>query len=614
VVSPYWDEGLAALRRLQDDLGVADSAALIDTAQGLFPVTALGSGRPVRVVELAGFDEKRFSKTNRRFVHAKLILAATGATDHVLVGSANCTLAALGHGLRPGINEEACLYRRLPGGRVLVDLGLDSIANGTSSVDLAKLPPFDVGEALPLDEARARDPGIFEAVFDRLRWWPASQTPLADIAGGSIVVEVTGDDDIAIALAPDVGPASGRLPLTLLLPGKLGRPRLARIRYLDGRLSGFAVIACVSHLRSETREPMGSRGEKASQALDDANEEGLWLLEILDDLEAGDSVVVPNLLTDSNLPHPRREKEIVSPSIQTLDYAAFLAGRRRRAYAAEAERNSLAGSTSSLVRRFLNRVAGILPADLEKADSGSDDQQILRALDTGDEIADGASAIEGGMELGNPTVPSTPASHAAVRRLVDARAFSDAVSIYKARITAAATISPKEVLRLRALLAAIAVAGFRNAAEKPSAVQVLPTVAGGGVETWPRLMGRALETIFNSREPAIHRLQMDPVHDRWPSDIIEAWATCIWASEAALDAARAVPGLSNLVPILAALAGRVALLTALTPEERSSPEFVAVHQAMTTRFRDRLGLNEIKMPSLESTDRRSRTRTRIPRE
>jgi hypothetical protein len=356
---------------------------------------------------------------------------------------------------------------------------------------------------------------------------------------------------------------------------------------------------------------MGSRGEKASQALDDANEEGPWLLEILDDLEAGDTVAVPNPSPDSVLANRQHEKMLEQPSMQTLDYAAFLAGRRRRVDAGDAERNSLAGSTSSLVRRFLNRVAGILPAGPETTDGGSNDPQILRALDTGDEVADGASAIEGGMELGNTTVLRPAAAHAALRRQVDARAFSDAVNSYKARITAATSISPKEVLRLRALLAAIAVAGFSDATEKPTAVQVLPTVGGGGVETWPRLMGRALETLFGNREPAIHRLQIDPVHDRWPSDIIEAWATCIWASEAALDAARAVPALSNLVPILAALAGRVTQLTALTTEERSSAEFLAVHQAMSRRFGDRLGLNAINKSHPDPTGRRSKSPTRI---
>lgn len=356
---------------------------------------------------------------------------------------------------------------------------------------------------------------------------------------------------------------------------------------------------------------MSSRGEKASQVLDDANEEGPWLLEILDDLEAGDTVDVPNPSPSSVLAHPRQEKVVAQPSIQTLDYATFLAGRRRRVDAGDAERNSLAGSTSSLVRHFLNRVAGILPPDPEKGDSGSNDAHVLRALDTGDEIADGAWAVEGGMELGNTTAPRPPAAHVALRRQADARAFSHAVSSYKARITAAAAISSKEVLRLRALLAAIAVAGFCESTEQPTAIQVLPTAASGGVETWPRLMGRALEALFGGREPAIHRLRIDPVHDRLPSDIIEAWATCLWASEAAVDASRAVPALSNLLPILAALSGRVAALTALTAEERASAEFLAVHQSMSRRFGDRLGLTASTKPSPGPTDNRSKSQTRV---
>jgi transposase-like protein len=110
------------------------------------------------------------------------------------------------------------------------------------------------------------------------------------------------------------------------------------------------------------------------------------------------------------------------------------------------------GAASSLVRHSLNRVAGILSADPENVDGGSEDPQILRALDAGDEIADGASAIEGGMELGNTIVLRAPAAHATLRCQVDARALNDAVSSYKARIAAAASISFKEVLRLRALL------------------------------------------------------------------------------------------------------------------------------------------------------------------
>ena len=47
---------------------------------------------------------------------AKLLIAQTSAFDHVLYGSANCTLAALGKQDFAGRNEEVCLYRRVPAG------------------------------------------------------------------------------------------------------------------------------------------------------------------------------------------------------------------------------------------------------------------------------------------------------------------------------------------------------------------------------------------------------------------------------------------------------------------------------------------------------------------
>ena len=146
VISPYWDVGLAALRQLQNRLDATDTAALIDTAQGLFPTAALRDGPAVRLEKLAHFDERRFPKRNSRFVHAKLIVATTGDTDHVLVGSANCTLAALGRGNAPGINEEACLYRRVPAGRTLDELGLALLADGGNSVDPADVPAERVND------------------------------------------------------------------------------------------------------------------------------------------------------------------------------------------------------------------------------------------------------------------------------------------------------------------------------------------------------------------------------------------------------------------------------------------------------------------------------------
>jgi hypothetical protein len=590
VISPYWDEGLAALRQLQNRLDATETAALIDTAQGLFPTAALRNGRAVRLGELARFDERRFPKRNSRFVHAKLIVATTGDTDHVLVGSANCTLAALGRGDAPGINEEACLYRQVPAGRVLDELGLGLIADGENTVDPAEVPAFDPGETLPLDDARASDPGTFEAVFDRLRWWPSSPKLGDDVAHGSARIELVGDDGAAFDVPYETAAGADTAPLAFSIPIGVARPRVARIRFQDGRRSGAAVVSCVGELRSETREPMGSRGERAAAALDDAQEEGLWLLEILDDLDAADRGAQSP--PDSMAPRRLRVLDQGTGQAQMLDYAAFLAGRRRRVEPGERERNSLAGSSSSLVRAFLNRALGVALAGAEAESALDDDREILRALDTGDEVADGASAIEAGLDAGQAVGPRAKTPHPALRRLADARAFGDAVTAFGKRMADAKEIGSKDILRLRALLTAIAIAGFGEATRKPTAVQVLPTSANGSAETWPRLIGRTLNTFFGGREPAVRRLELEAFHDRLPTDILETWATCIWAGEIALAASRHAPPLASLAPILQRLVEQMNLWVALTPEERSSSEFVAVLEALNERFQARLGLSQ----------------------
>jgi hypothetical protein len=273
-----------------------------------------------------------------------------------------------------------------------------------------------------------------------------------------------------------------------------------------------------------------------------------------------------------------------------LDYAAFLAGRRRRIEPSERERNSLAGSGSSRVRGFLNRALGVTLAGTTEEGRPDDDREILRALDTGDEVADGASAIESGLELGQTTGPRAKTAHPALRRVADARAFGDAVNAFGKRIVEGNEIGSRDLLRLRALLTAIAIAGFGDTTRKPTAVQVLPTAASGSAETWPRLMGRALNVFFGGREPAVRRLELEAVHDRLPTDVLETWATCIWAGETALAASRRTPSLTVLYPILERLVAQMNLWIALTPQERSSREFIAVREALDQRFQERLGL------------------------
>ena len=105
-------------------------------------------------------------------------------------------------------------------------------------------------------------------------------------------------------------------------------------------------------------------------------------------------------------------------------------------------------------------------------------------------------------------------------------------------------------------------------------------------------MGRTLYAIFGGREPAVRRLKLEAFHDRLPTDVLETWAMCLWAGEIALAASRHVPALASLAQILQRLVEQLNMWVALTPEERSSDDFVAMLEALNERFQGRLGFSQ----------------------
>ena len=141
---------------------------LIDPATEAFPAEAAAR----RLPELEVYVRKAFGGT--RFMHAKAILALAEDADHVLVGSANCTTAALGSGDRAGANAEACVYRRLRPGTALDALGISALVEEDHRVDVSHLPPMRIGDEIPLESLSARSPGGFVLRGDDLRWRPAS--------------------------------------------------------------------------------------------------------------------------------------------------------------------------------------------------------------------------------------------------------------------------------------------------------------------------------------------------------------------------------------------------------------------------------------------------------
>ncbi len=159
VVSPYWDGDLAAVAALERVLAPERTSLILDVDRHEFPASA--AMPPHR--EIIDISEWRPS----RFTHAKILIAVTAENDHVLSGSANCTVAALGEGTFTGTNAEACIYRRLPRGAATDALDLDRWL-ASESFPIGDLPPPVETTAIPLNEMHVGGAGSFETEGGRL--------------------------------------------------------------------------------------------------------------------------------------------------------------------------------------------------------------------------------------------------------------------------------------------------------------------------------------------------------------------------------------------------------------------------------------------------------------
>ena len=118
-----------------------------------------------------------------RFAHAKCIIAKSSSADHVLFGSANCTVAALGVEGRRGDNDEACLYRKLPPDTVLESLDLNSSLTDENLLSIDELPDQQLSESMPLEELERSNIGEFWCSYNKLVWRPSG----SDLKGFQVI-------------------------------------------------------------------------------------------------------------------------------------------------------------------------------------------------------------------------------------------------------------------------------------------------------------------------------------------------------------------------------------------------------------------------------------------
>ena len=580
VISPYWDNDLEAIKTLANRLQPQSSILLIDRDRALFPSDAFSGLKHTRLYDVGSFG-------NGRFIHAKLFIAQTAHSEHVLFGSANCTISALGRENFAGLNEEACLYRKVPGRAVSVSLGLKSVLSSGTFIAPGEVPAFNPNEELPFRDLMAQYPGEFECLFDKLVWHPPSS-----IDPKQANIELLSASEAPLPCNLRRLEASTPSKQQFELSEVSERPAFARLRFNDDRLSAPAIVSLADVLRAEIRESRGKATERAVSQLEDETEEGLWLLEVLDELEAA-QIKDEQAVTAKK---SRREKkdEGNAQSYSTLDYKTFVAGCKLRSEGSAIGRNSLAGTEMSFVRAYLNRVLA-LKSDEPDA-TADDDRGFQKVLDMSDELQDAEEAVERGDMRGNEAEKASETDEAkartrkiAIKRRQNRDELTKAVKSFIDRIKERAAeekLNSLDILRLRALLTILVAAGLPSSGtgkNDKAPLQVLPST--GAEYTWPRLCGMTLFALFGGKKPAIHTLGIEDIYDQIPDDLIECWACCFWVVQASklVTASQPLRGLEALTENVYALSG-------LSPKNAMDDRIFQILVSMSDRFAARLGI------------------------
>lgn len=586
VMSPYWDDDLAALKWLKATLRPSKLQVVLQPAMRLFPVHAVGKRDQIEIGDIGALN-----KSPSRFAHAKLLVAQTARADHVLYGSANCTTAALGSELFQGRNEEVSLYRRLKQGSAVQLLELEPALSEDAAIALSDLPPLTDYEEIALDEIQSRMPGRFELRSASLLWWPRpafdvdeSRVELFDAnmqSLGEAAFSVRLEDCRSVVLAGDK------------LPG------FARVR-LHEQESSLAMVTVDVAIHECQRRPKSSKIRNALECLDDENAtEGLWLLEVIDEIHRAEAEETQEVVAPTGT--KKQAPQELSPST-SLSYEEFIKGRRK--ISAPLGNSTTATSYMDAVRSALNYFLGRGKKASEADDEEASD--VGKLLDMGDETADGEEDLESGHQTKPLSDGEVRAQEAARRRarerkhkyfrdtadkIFEAVTSFSAMSRSKAQSTGLAGI---DMLRLRALLMVVLTAGTRRThliaatpEQRMSRVQVLPIE---GDTSWPRLATRLLYEFF-WRNPVLAylvRLPEDPTA-ALPVDVVECWATCAWAA-CAVQSLTDERGGPIEVYRAGELAQQVYRTFGLTRDDFTSDAFISVMEALSDRLASRLGV------------------------
>lgn len=536
VISPYWDDRLEALHYLTDALRPSQTDILLDPASHQFPID---EDRP-------DLSFRRLpDRLKGRFAHAKVTIASTATHDHILVGSANCTVPALGRPGLAGRNAEACIYSRVERGKGIQALDLMECL-AASPIDPLELEPRQLTPEIPLLELAKLKVGTFEVEGNILTWRVTKVVPTSGIL--ELSDPVTGLEE-AIPFGPMlvVGSRDFKLPPEIA-------PKVAFVVVVGETFrSGATHVTHRSVLRSRRRESATGTVARAADLFDAGADFELFMHQAFDDLARAD--MEEDTAQEIAAARPGRARaDKPEPEHRKLSYEEFMQLRSPDRSGAGRQEGTITGKHIDSVRLFLNKLVGLAPlSEVSSADDGWLDNEDEDGEDK-PSTANPAAPGDGGADLETERA----------RKDFDVKKVSDSIRAYIANSTAEMRpTGPSDVMRLRLwLMFLIHKAKYDDNGG----------LATTGDETgWPMMARRIISAFFVGKSAPIRRLMIAREYSEMPPDFLETWATVIWTLQTIEKALGRNNHDAQFMAFVLKLKAEVALRLALTPAELASP-------------------------------------------
>lgn len=542
ILSPYWDENLSTLKTLQESLKPRRTNLMIQPGRTEIPVKELqhlsAETYLYRIFEGEGF------------LHAKMILISTAHHDHLICGSANCTSAALGTTIAAPINAEASIYRRLPAGVILSELGLESSLGPQRLLlpgDLPE-PPYGDRGGSQKDSTTPTEkfPGAVEMGGYYIHWLPAPG--------------ISADQAVLIMLNEEFKPLGELTQVDLNrypLPEKPPGHELVWVQFRLG--NGEITSPVFVHHKQVLRRSRYKSGNSVLRGLIEKYEQGapigMDLFELVMRIESENQG--QSGMKQVSRPSSKKNETDEDQPDGEIDYEEFV-----RASSIPPRRSNVGLAHSELmpVRDILNRVF----ARTSQPDQGKnvyDDSHLYDEEEAAETLAP---------DQATETFPELPDDYRekireaiAYQRAQIIKAVDNYVQELKAK--ADAPVQAIDLLKLRLLLEIILSSAMET--DGYSIVRIIPEYKRED-ESLCRLAGKVLFAFFSGVNPPVGRVVLPEGVDTYPIDYLETWACCRWTVRELYRLAASNSKLLSLAPSLSKLKIRVeSTLNTLTPAQ-----------------------------------------------